>query len=196
MRAHAEKIARENPRAEVLQVTHDRRHEPWSADRVAAVCETILSRSVSDFDPKDHDFTVRRTLLDDPEILAFKKCHPKLFQTVTDRTLMKDPKYRGTIQSLLDVRRRVETGELPENGVADAAATQAVVTALGTTPPARAASAPSMSDLPSQENNLRHDGTLPASKPAVDEEAAGAAGTHVAVHQNSVQDSIREDLEE
>ena len=132
-REYAERIQRDNPNAEVLHVTHDRRHEPWKSPRLHAVFETIVTRVTNEFKPSDSDFHVRKTLIGDAEILSFHRSHPRLYQVLTDRTLIKDPKYRGTLKAMLDVRSGVETGSVPDDERADAAATEAVMKALATT---------------------------------------------------------------
>lgn len=138
-RAHAERIQREHPEAEVLEVTHDFRHEPWKVDRLQAVFECIVYRALEDFPPDASDFAVRKALLDDEEILRFKKDHPRLYYTLTDRGLMRQEKYRATLRSMLAVRGQVERGQVPGGERADAAATSAIMASLL---PAGAAAAP------------------------------------------------------
>ena len=140
---YAEHIKRDNPEAEVLHVTHDRRHEPWKSPRLHAVFESIVSRVMNDFQPEDSDFHVKKTLIStDNEILHFYRSHPRLFQVLTDRALMKDPKYRGTLKAMLDVRSQVESGAVPNDERADAAATEAVMKALTKSSPSDPAPPP------------------------------------------------------
>ena len=69
----------EDPRNVVLEVNHDEVVEAWPAARVRAVLERIVARITSDeFAPDDSDFKVRKACLDDEEILAFQRQHPKL----------------------------------------------------------------------------------------------------------------------
>lgn len=119
----------ENPRNSVYKTHFDTVNEPWPVARVHAVIETIAKR-VAQFPTSTPDFTVRKTCLDDPEILAFHKRHPQLYAMVTDRDHMKNPKYRATVSALLELRRRVEKGEISEGNEADGAATRVVIDAL------------------------------------------------------------------
>ena len=73
---------------------------------------------------------MRKTCLDDPEVLAFQRRHPKFYWLLTDRALVKTTGLRDVVRGFLAVRERVESGEVVEGRDADALATRAVLTAL------------------------------------------------------------------
>lgn len=128
-RKYIEKVRRDDPHAEVMEVKHDFIHEPWPSDRLEAVFQRIVSEIFS-FDEKTSDFVVRKTLLRDTEILEFQRHHPRLYYTLTDRAMMKEEKYRTTLMRMLLVKQRIERGEVPADERADALATEAIVTSL------------------------------------------------------------------
>ena len=119
----------EKPNTSVLEVNHDSTHEPWKAERLRGAVEDIAERA-SAFPDDVVDFTVRKTLLDDPETLAFKKDHPKLYWMLTDRKMLKDARFRQALGGMLKLREQVEAGVVAEGNEADALATQSVVAAL------------------------------------------------------------------
>lgn len=131
-RKYAEKLQRDNPNAEVLELSHDATHEPWSVRDLNNVFENIVGRIFSDFSDTDSDFTVRKTLItDDKCILKFQRDHPRLYYVLTDRKLMADRKYRSTICNMLRVRAEIECGRCPGDERGDAVATQAIMNSLG-----------------------------------------------------------------
>ena len=78
------------------------------------------------------DFAFRKACLQEEEVLLFQRRHPQLYWMVTDREKMREQRYRSAVSALLEVRRRVERGEVKEGEEADAAATRVVIDALGT----------------------------------------------------------------
>lgn len=130
---HKEKLKRlsEQSNTTVYTVSHDTVADAWPVQRVRAVLESIATRLQTEFRGSDvSDFTVRKTCLSDPEVLAFQRQHPKLYWMVTDREKMKESKYRAVIAALLEVRSRVEKGHIADGEEADAAATRTVIDAL------------------------------------------------------------------
>lgn len=119
----------DRPNTEVYTVAHDSTHTAWAVSRLKPLFETLVAR-VTGFPDDTSDFTVRKTCLDDPEVLAFQRCHPRFYYMLTDRTLMREPKYRNTITALLELRSKVEAGEVPEGPEADAFATRTVMASL------------------------------------------------------------------
>jgi hypothetical protein len=117
-----------NPKNRVLKVTHDFEKEPWESQRVAKAVQTILDKSMAS-DISD-DFKMRKNLLNDPEIKAFQFDHPRMFFTLTDRNMMREPKYRKAIEGMLNVHRMMEKGVVQKGDVASAVATQTVMHAL------------------------------------------------------------------
>jgi len=127
--AYADKVHEQNPQAEVLTVAYDSRHEPWTTEDLVWVCNTIFGR-IYEFPCNTPDFKVRKTLLEDEKILRFQRSHPRMYYTITDRNLMKVDKYRVAIQSLITTRAKVESGHIPDDKMADAFATQAIINSL------------------------------------------------------------------
>lgn len=126
--AHLEKLAAQ-PHTTVLTPTYDAIREPWKVARLRPVMEALVERVLS-FDDTTCDFDVRKTCLDDPETLLFKKAHPKLYYLLTDRSAMCRPEARGIVRGFLEVRSRVERGLICEGPEADLQVQQLVMTAL------------------------------------------------------------------
>ena len=121
----------QKPNTTVLKVEHDHKHAVWPVAKLRPLLERLAER-VTTFDESVSDFTVRKTCLDDPEILAFKRDHLNLFMMVTDRKMVREDRFRNAVKALLAVREQVEKGEAEEGQDADARATRAVLAALGT----------------------------------------------------------------
>ena len=117
------------PNTSVYTVQHDDVAEAWPAARVSAVLELIACK-VHEFEASTPDFVVRKKCLEFEEILSFQRRHPQLYWLVTDREKMAVPKYRQAVAALVEVRRRVDGGEVPEGAEASAAATRTVFDAL------------------------------------------------------------------
>ena len=113
----------------VLTVTHDNVHEPWSVERLRAVLEPLVERALAAGDDVS-DFALRKSLLEDPEVLAFQREHPKFYWLLTDRAVMRDARSRKAITGMLYVRGQVESGAVPAGQEADAMATKTVLAAL------------------------------------------------------------------
>lgn len=122
----------DKPNTTVFTVNHDQVSTAWQAKRVSNVLESIAGRLQIEFQDNDKfsDFYVRKKCLEDGEVLQFQRQHPKLYWMVTDREKMKDVKYRAAVSALLEVRRRVESGDVKDGEEADAAATRTVIDAL------------------------------------------------------------------
>lgn len=137
--AQVDEIYRKHPNARVLEVKHDIQREPWPSERVRACLERLVER-VMGFDASVSDFTVRKECIkvreeckaDDEDILEFYRRHPQLYWMATDRKMMAEKRIRDALQALLLLRARIESGELAEGRDAEAAATRAVLAALGT----------------------------------------------------------------
>lgn len=138
-RARLEELARK-PRTEVLTVTHDFINEPWAAGRLRAVMESLVERVLA-FGPEVDDFRVRKQCLEDAEVLAFQRQHPKLYWMLTDRKMVQEPRVRSALTGLIHVRNKVDCGELQDGQDAEAMATRTVLAALGATHVADAAAA-------------------------------------------------------
>ena len=107
--------------------------QAWPVSRVRKVLEGIAAKIASDFSSADDstpDIVVRQKCLDVPDARPFHAQHPQLYWMVTDRSKMKEPKYRATIGALLELRSRVENGYVKEGPEADATATRVVMDAL------------------------------------------------------------------
>lgn len=113
----------------VLTVQHDFINDPWSERRLRDVMEPLVARVLS-FDGSVSDFTLRKTCMEDPEVLAFQRQHPKMYWMLTDRTIMGDERSRKAITGMLYVRKQVESGAVAEGQEADAMATKTVLAAL------------------------------------------------------------------
>ena len=127
-RKRLEELA-ERPNTTVLTVEHDFINEPWPVSRLRPLLEALAKR-VSEFPDDASEFTVRKQCLDDPEVLAFQRMHPKLYYMVTDRKLIREDKFRSAVNSLLHVRAKVERGEVSEGQEADGLATRSVLASL------------------------------------------------------------------
>lgn len=119
----------ERPNTTVLTVEHDFVNEPWPVSRLRPLLERLAKR-VTEFPDETDDFVVRKTCLDDPEVLEFQRMHPKLYWMLTDRKLVKEERFRNAVNGLLLVRRKVEVGEVESGQEADGMATQTVLASL------------------------------------------------------------------
>lgn len=113
----------------VLTVQHDFVNDPWTEKRLRDVMEPLVARVLS-FDDGVSDFALRKTCMEDPEVLAFQRQHPKMYWMLTDRKIMSDKRSRKAITGMLYVRRQVESGAVSEGNDADAMATKTVLAAL------------------------------------------------------------------
>ena len=117
------------PNTTVYEPTFTSVRDAWETDTVRPLLERLATR-VAAFPADVDDFVVRKTCLEDPETLRFQRAHPRLYHMVTDRKMVAEPRFRATISAMLEVRARVERGDVPAHE-ADAAATKAIVAALG-----------------------------------------------------------------
>ena len=122
-----EKLA-ENPQNTVYEEEYNVA-DAWKAKDVSDVLDLITTK-MKDVPDDTPDFTFRKSFLEDKQILEFQRRHPKLYYMVTDREKMKEEKYRSAISAMMEVRRRVEAGDVDEGRDADAAATRTVINAL------------------------------------------------------------------
>ena len=113
----------------VLTVEHDFINDPWPEPRLRGVMEPLVARVLT-FNDSVIDFTLRKTCLDDAEVLAFQRQHPKMYWMLTDRVVMSDERSRKAITGMLYVRKQVESGAVTEGQEADAMATKTVLAAL------------------------------------------------------------------
>lgn len=113
----------------VLTVEHDFINDPWPEKRLRDVMEPLVARVLS-FDDSVSDFTLRKTCMEDPEVLEFQRQHPKMYWMLTDRKIMGDERSRKAITGMLYVRKQVESGAVTEGQEADAMATKTVLAAL------------------------------------------------------------------
>tara|TARA_B110001452_G_C15229624_1_gene426009 strand:- start:1658 stop:2080 length:423 start_codon:yes stop_codon:yes gene_type:complete len=113
----------------VLTVEHDFINDPWPEPRLRNVMEPLVARVLT-FDDSVSDFTLRKTCMDDSEVLEFQRQHPKMYWMLTDRKIMSDERSRKAITGMLYVRKQVESGAVTEGHDADAMATKTVLAAL------------------------------------------------------------------
>tara|TARA_B110001452_G_scaffold206666_1_gene176770 strand:- start:162 stop:584 length:423 start_codon:yes stop_codon:yes gene_type:complete len=113
----------------VLTVEHDFINDPWPERRLRNVMEPLVARVLT-FDDSVSDFTLRKTCMEDPEVLEFQRQHPKMYWMLTDRDVMGDERSRKAITGMLYVRKQVESGAVTEGHDADAMATKTVLAAL------------------------------------------------------------------
>ena len=114
--------------AQVLIPQHDTVRDPWPVERLRPVMEKLVAKSLS-FRGTEDDFAVRKQCLEDTEIQAFQRAHPKLYWLLTDRSKMRDSKARDVINAFLSLREQVERGAMSPTD-SDAHATRAVMTNL------------------------------------------------------------------
>lgn len=119
----------EEPNTTVYEPTHDYRGDPWPAHRLREVTERIAAK-VTAYGDDVTDFRVRKDCLKDPDILEFSHTHPKLFGKLTDRAILKDPRFRDSFSFMLHVRDKVDAGSVTEGRDADAMATNGVIKIL------------------------------------------------------------------
>ena len=124
---HAERIWEENPNAEIYEVKHDRIQEPWKVDRLQKIFKKIVTR-VLEFDESTNDFVIRKTLLQDADILEFQRGHPRLYYVLTDRNVITQEKYAKLVNKMLLLRQSMD-GSPPDERV-DAMATNLIVSSL------------------------------------------------------------------
>ena len=146
-RRRMEELAK-RPNTKVLEVTHDFIADPWPAERVTAVTRSIVQRCLAS--SIEDDFKMRKDLLCDAEIKAFQHQHPRMFWTLTDRKVVREPKNVRAIEAMLNVHRMVEVGIVQKGEYSNAVATQAVMHALneGAPAPAPAAAAAVVEEEP------------------------------------------------
>jgi len=113
----------------VLTVQHDFINDPWPEKRLRDVMEPLVARTLA-FDASVSDFALRKACMEDPEVLAFQRQHPKMYWMLTDRAIMGDERSRKAITGMLYVRKQVEAGAVDEGHDADAMATKTVLAAL------------------------------------------------------------------
>ena len=118
----------QKPNTTVLTVQHDATNDPWPAARLRAVMERITARVLAA--PEGDAFALRKQLLDDAEVLAFQRQHPKFYWLLTDRAVMREKKSRDAVTGMLFVRDEIERGRVAEGHEADAMATRTVLEAL------------------------------------------------------------------
>lgn len=121
----------DEPNTTVLQTDYDTVREPWKVARLRAIMERITKRATQEFAEDADDIALRKTLMEDAEILEFQRAHPKLFWGITDRAMMKEVKYRNSISAMLDIMEQKERGMFRGEYEADGAATSAIMSALG-----------------------------------------------------------------
>ena len=119
----------ERPNTTVYEATHDQVAEPWASGRVSSIMESIAARATT-YDPSVHPFRMRKALIEDPETLAFQRQHPRIFDMLTDREMLGDPRFRNAIKAMLHVRREVEAGRVAEGQEAEGLASRGVLAAL------------------------------------------------------------------
>ena len=83
------------------------------------------------FDPEVDDFRVRKQCLEDAEVLAFQRQHPKLYWMLTDRKMVQEPRVRAALTGLIHVRNKVDCGELQDGQDGEAMATRTVPRGAG-----------------------------------------------------------------
>lgn len=127
-RERLEKLA-EQPNTTVFKNDYDSTHEAWKATRLRGISERVAKR-VTEFSGDVSDFQVRKQCLDDAEVLEFQRHHPKLYWLLTDRTMVKDMRFRRALGAMFEVRKKVERGDISEGRDADALATSSIVSAL------------------------------------------------------------------
>ena len=122
----------EKPNTTVFTVKHDQVTTAWPSKRVKSAVETIARKIHAEFTDteKFSDFCVRKECMKDPEVLAFQRQHPKLYWMVTDREKMKEQKYRDVVGAMIELRHRVESGQVKDGEEADATATRVITDAL------------------------------------------------------------------
>jgi hypothetical protein len=119
----------DRPNTTVLSVEHDFKHEPWSSERLRGVLEPLVERVCACGHDVD-DFVLRKQCLEDADVLAFQRQHPKFYYLLTDRKLMLDTRSRTAVTGMLYVREQVDRGIIQEGHDADAMATRTVLSAL------------------------------------------------------------------
>jgi hypothetical protein len=123
----AEKLAK-NPKNIVYDVKFGEVREPTKARDARTVLSKISSLLESlpnDLDDKE----VVKTLNREDDVREFGESHPNLFSLASNRDLMRDEKKRNAIISMLEVREKVERGEMDQNE-ANALVTKMVVSCL------------------------------------------------------------------
>lgn len=121
----------QQPNTTVYKTEYESHHEPWTASRLRTVAEQVATK-VCGLDRAMTDFQVRKTCLEDKEILAFKKQHTQLFMLLTDRAMLADTRFQQALGAMLKVREKVEAGEIQEGHDADGLAMSSIVSALQT----------------------------------------------------------------
>jgi hypothetical protein len=119
----------ERPNTTVLDVEYDHHHDPWPVSRLRPILERLTGRVLST-DDDVADFVLRKQCLEDPDVLAFQRDHPKFYWLLTDRRIMREQKHRDAITGMLYIRDEVERGNVPHGQEADAMATRTVIEAL------------------------------------------------------------------
>ena len=124
-----EEIARRNPNAEVFRASHTHVQKPWKVKTVRKVVNKIHELMTTEYRGLDL-FTARKRCCEDELINDFHKRHLELFFAVSDREKMEDVNYRSTIFNLIELRSKIERGEVEDGLQADAMATSIVMNTL------------------------------------------------------------------
>ena len=113
----------------VFSAQHDNVFEPWPAKKLKRVMEKTVS-TIMGLPEEMDDFRARKKCLEDPDILDFYRHHLKTFLLITDRAVMKDDKFRQTMSGLLELRAKVERGDIRDENEGNALATKVVMQTL------------------------------------------------------------------
>ena len=113
----------------VYTAEHDQVFDPWPAERLKRVMEKTV-KTMMDLPEDMDDFRARKKCIEDPEILDFYRHHLKTFLLITDRAAMKNEKFRQTITALIELRAKVERGDIRGDNESNAMATKLVMQTL------------------------------------------------------------------
>ena len=117
-----EKVLRQDPNARIFRARHDNEFKAWEAGRVAEKMNDVCAKRMKmGADVADYDARVI-IMASCPTIKAFADSHPKIFEMITDFEKMSTPKYRGAIDAMLSVRKKVDVGQVRDGEQASAIA--------------------------------------------------------------------------
>lgn len=119
----------QQPNTTVFKTEYDSKHDAWESSRLRGIVEAVAQR-VTGFAEDVSDFEVRKTCIQDKEVLAFQRDHPQLFWLLTDRKMVRDRRFQQALGAMLTVKEKVEKGDVQGGRDADALVTSSIVSAL------------------------------------------------------------------
>jgi len=102
----------------VLVEEHDIKFEPWSTKRVKK-CIDMIIEITHDPELELNKEKIRKKCTEKLELVKFSNYHHAMFEKFTDPEYAHNEKFLNGIKMMINVREKVETGEIDEGEDAD-----------------------------------------------------------------------------